>query len=195
MIAEAVAAWRTAADAHTSGRRPQRSPWPIMSRSRPPSTTARAAERKVAALDERLDTDERRLRDLIQHHAAMAAATLIDGVVSSGPDGNRPLAQPSAIRARRIAPDRHEDGWDAADVEALRDAEPGQLLHAADSFAAIATARAYGPRGRLRADAAAAEQRAADLRREAKELRAQAAALRGRQASAAAAARLGRRRR
>ena len=176
LIAEAVAAWRAAADAHTSRAEAAALALADHEPVAAAGTAARDAEQKAAALDERLDTDERRLRDLTGTTEA-AKASLIS-TLQQWTSASPALAHPSASALGDSTGSASEDGWDAADVEALRGAEPGQLLHAADGFAAIATARASARAGRLRADAAAAEQRATELRREAGELRAQAAALR-----------------
>ncbi len=176
-IAEAVAAWRAAAAAHTA----RADAVALCLADHEPvaaaEKTASAAELKVAKLDERLDTEELRLRQL-EEDAGAAAITLI-GKVAEWTGANRQLAQPTAA-----APHDGEDhaadgeGWDTADIEALRDAEPGQVLDATDGFAGIASARANTWAGRLRAGARADDQRADGLRREAAKRRAEAADLR-----------------
>jgi hypothetical protein len=177
-IAQAVMAWRTAADAHTARAEAASLALADHEPVAGADAVAQAAEDKAAELNERLDAGGLRLRQLTEN-AAAAAVKLIDEVVE-WTSGNRLLATPpldapddSADLADRA------DGWDAGDVEALHAAEPAQVLYAVDSFAGIASTRANTQAGRLRADARAADERAADLRREAEELWAKAAALRG----------------
>jgi len=176
-IAEAVVAWRTAADARTARAETALLALADHEPVAAADTVAQAAEEKAAGLSERLDTDELRLRQLTENTAA-TAAKLIDEVVE-WTDGNRLLANPP-LDAPDDGADRaaYGDGWDARDVEALRDAEPAQALDAADSFASTALTWANSRAGRLRADAHATDEHAGDLRREAEELRARAAALR-----------------
>ena len=177
-IAQAVVAWRTAAGAHTAHAEAASLALADHEPVAAADTVAQAAEDKAADLNERLDADELRLRQLTEN-AAAAAAKLI-GEVAGWTNGNRLLANPPLD-----APDDsagladHAGGWDAGDVEALHDAEAAQVLYAVDSFAGIASTRANTRAGRLRADTRAADERAGDLRREAEELRAKAAALRG----------------
>jgi hypothetical protein len=131
----------------------------------------------VAKLDERLDSEERRLRQLTED--AGAAAIKLVGNVAEWTGANGLLSKPTAA-----APYGGEDHaadteiWDSADIEALRNAEPGQVLNAADGFAGIASVRANTWAGRLHADARADDQRAGGLHSEAAERRAEAADLR-----------------
>ena len=159
LIAEAVAAWRAAADAHTSRAEAAALALADHEPVAAAGTAARAAEQKAAALDERLDTDERRLRDLIGTTEA-AKASLISTTSSSGPAPTR-LWRIRQRPRQAIAPALPVKTAGTPQMWRLCAAlSPGQLLHAADGFAAIATARASARAGRLRADAAAAEQRA-----------------------------------
>jgi Putative exonuclease SbcCD, C subunit len=177
LIADAVVAWRAAADSHATRAEVASLALADHEPVAAADGMAHTAEQLVAGLNERLDADEGRLRQLIENTAA-AAATLIDQVVE-WTFANRHLANTPTD-----APDdgaelaAYGDGWDTPDVEALRDAEPGQVLDATDSFAGTALTWANARACRLRADAGAADRRAADLLREARELRDEAAKLR-----------------
>ena len=192
-IAQAVMAWRTAADAHTARAEAASLALADHQPVAAASAVAQAAEEKTAELNERLDADEVRLRQLTEN-AAAAAAKLI-GEVVEWTNGNRPLVQPPAD-----APDdeidlaAYGDGWDAADVEALHNAEPGQVLYAADSFASIASTRANTRAGRLRAEPAPLISVPLTCAAKPMELRAKRPRFAG-QAARPAAARLGGRRR
>jgi hypothetical protein len=176
LITGAVASWRSAADAHTSRAEAAALALADHEPVAAAGTAARTAEQKAAALEERLDADQRRLRDLTAA-AAAAAATLIS-VMLSWTRAHPALANPPPSIPDGTAPAVSDDCWDADDIESLRSAEPGQVLCAADGLAAAAAARAAARAGRLRADAAAAEQHAGELRGTARELRTDAAALR-----------------
>jgi hypothetical protein len=177
-IAEAVMAWRAAADAHTARAESASLALADHEPVAAADALARAAEEKAADLNERLDANEHRLRQLTEN-AGAAAANLI-GEVVEWTDGNRLLASlPVEVPDKGADLAADAEGWDTGDVEALREAEPAQVLDAADNFAGIASTRANIRAGRLRAEAHAAEELARDLRREAKELRVKAAALRG----------------
>ena len=56
----------------------------------------------------------------------------------NGPGANLSLTQPP-VPSPGPGSATGDDGWDTTDVEALRGAEPGQLLHAAEGSAAVAT--------------------------------------------------------
>ena len=177
-IAEAVATWRRAADMHTSRAEAAALALADHEPVAAADTAACKAEQKVAALDERLDADERRLRDLTG--TTETAMGVLIGELLQWTSVNPALTLSSASELRDSAGSGStgEDSWDDEDVEILRTAEPGQLLHAADGIAAIATTRASARAGQLRADAAAAEQHADGLHQAATELRKQARELR-----------------
>jgi len=176
LITQEVTAWRAAANAHTGRAEAAALALADHGPVAAADEAAQTAEQKAAALDERIDADERRLRDLTGT-TETAKITLI-GAVLRWTIANPALTHPSASTPGGSSGSVSEDGWDAADVEALRSAEPSQSLHAADAFAAIAAERASTHAGQLRADATAVERRAADLSQAAGELRAQATALR-----------------
>jgi Putative exonuclease SbcCD, C subunit len=177
LIAQAVKAWRTAADAHTARADIASLALADHEPVAAADTVAQKAEDKAAELDERLDDDERRLRRLTENAAAVAASLI--GEVVEWTDGNRLLVSPP-LDPPGGGDDLADqaDGWDAGDVDALHDAEPAQVLYAVDSFAGIASNRASIRAARLQADAHAADEHASDLRGKAEELRVQATALR-----------------
>jgi SbcC/RAD50-like, Walker B motif len=178
LIAEAVMAWRSAAAAHTAHAESASLALADHEPVTAADALARAAEEKAADLNERLDTNEQRLRQLTQ--TAEAAAAKLIGEVVEWTGANQLLASlPAEVPDEGAELANDAEGWDAVDAETLRDAEPAQVLDAAESFAGVASTRANIRAGRLRADAHAAEKAANDLRRDAKQLRAQAAALRG----------------
>jgi hypothetical protein len=176
LIAEAVAAWRAAADVHTSRAEAAVVALADHEPVAAADKAAQAAEQKAAELDERLDADERHLRDLTGTTEAAKAGLI--GALLQWTSANPALAHPSASTLGDSTGSATEDGWDSADVECLRSAEPGQMLHIADGFAALAMARASVRAGQLRAEATVAEDHTAELRQVACELRAQAAELR-----------------
>ena len=174
-IAEAVAAWRAAADAHTSRAEAAALALADHAPVAAADTAARDAEQEAAALNEHLDNEERQLRDLTSATTEAAAALIAD--LLRWTRANPSLAHPP-VPAPGPGCAVSEDGWDTTDVEALRAAEPGQLLHAAEGFAAAATTWASTYVGQLRAGADAADQRASELRETAQGYRAEAAQLR-----------------
>ena len=115
-----------------AGRRPPRLPWPIMRRSPPRTQLPMMPSKEAAALNKQLDNEERQLRDLTSA-TTEAAATLIADLLQW--TRSQPLAGTPACTLAGPWLGHREDGWDTTDVEALRAAEPGQLLHAAEGFA------------------------------------------------------------
>ena len=176
MIVEAVSAWRTAADAHTS--RAEAAALAVADHAPVAAAdkVAHNAAQEAAALNKQLDGEERQLRNLTSATTEAAAVLIAD--VLQWTRANLALAYPP-VPVPGPGSAATEDGWDTTDVEALRGAEPGQLLHAADGFAAVATTRASTYAGQLRAGADATDQHAAELRGAAEEHRAEAAQLRG----------------
>jgi hypothetical protein len=177
LIVDAVAAWRTAADVHTG--RAEAAALAVTDH-KPVAAADKAAEdaeQTVAVLDENLDVGERRLRELTDTASAVAAA-LVNAVLN-WTYANTPLTNPSLPATDDGAgPAADDDGWDVADVEDLHGTEPGQILDITDDFARVAANRAAARSGRLRAEAAAADQHAAELVGTARQLRAEAAELR-----------------
>ena len=77
-IAEAVAAWRAAADAHTSRAEAAALALADHAPVAAADTAARDAEQEAAALNEHLDNEERQLRDLTSATTEAAAALIAD---------------------------------------------------------------------------------------------------------------------
>lgn len=111
--------------------------------------------------------------------ATSTARTLISAISAWTMDRPR-LAEPSValVESPALSESAVEDPWTLGEVDQLVEAEPGQVLAAADGWAGHALARAEGIAAGLRSDAGRAGEEAERLRAEASELREEATQLR-----------------
>jgi len=172
-IADAVTAWRDAAAAHTG--RADAAALAVTDHEAVAvaDRNAAAVDRRVDWLNERLDHDESRLRSL-EEQAGIELTALL-GKVASWTNENRQLAMPGVEPGGSATVGA---GWDTEDIDALRQAEAGQVLVAVEELAATASNRATNWAGQRRADAKTAEDHARELRTDARELRRKAEELR-----------------
>ncbi len=166
LLADAVTAWRARSSLYTG--RADAAALAVTDHEpvTAAETQARTADGKVTALNDRLDRDERRLRELTDKTAA-AAAALLDQVSAW-------TSQHPALSA----PTDADDGWSVEDVKALRSEEAATVLVAVDEFSSFASRLAGARAGQLRAEATTADTRARELLGQAAELHREAAELR-----------------